>query len=191
MTELFGKSRVLAPWTVEKSTHVFRDKWISVRADSCRTQEGVVIAPFYVLEYPDCVQIVALDEADHVILVEQYRHGLGIISLELPTGGMEAGETDAISAGRRELLEETGFEADDWQHIATLAPNPANQSNRCHIVLARGARPTGICNDDPTERLRILRLPAAQVAHLARTGSIVQAMQVAALALGLTHIGHW
>jgi 8-oxo-dGTP pyrophosphatase MutT (NUDIX family) len=140
MTVSSDDGREPLAWTVESSTHVVRDQWISVRADNCRTPEGVEVAPFYVLEYADWVQVVALDDQEHVILVEQYRHGLGITSLELPTGSMEPEDVDPLDAGRRELVEETGFEADSWQHIATLAPNPANQNNRCHIVLALGAR---------------------------------------------------
>lgn len=178
-------------WIVESSTHVFRDRWISVRADSCRTTEGAEIAPFYVLEYADWVQVVALDDQEHVVLVEQYRHGLGITSLELPTGGVELRDAGPMEAAQRELAEETGFTANNWQHISTLAPNPANQNNRCHVVLALGARLTGIPNDDPTERVRVLRVPVEEAVRFARSGLIVQALHVAALALALTEIGRW
>lgn len=87
--------------------YVLRDRWISVHADDCVTAEGVEISPYYVLEYPDWVNVVALDEYDHVLLIRQYRHGLGRISLELPCGGAEPGES-TLDAARRELLEETG-----------------------------------------------------------------------------------
>lgn len=181
----------LSPWTVEKSVHVLQDKWISVRADTCRTADGIEVSPFYVLEYPDWVQIVAMDDQDHVVLVEQYRHGLGITSLELPTGAMEPDDGDPIAAAQRELAEETGLSADTWQHIATLAPNPANQNNRCHVVLALGARPHSVPDDDPTERVRVVRATASEAVRLARSGAIVQALHVAALALALTAIGRW
>lgn len=183
--------RTLPAWAVESSRHVVKDRWISVRADSCRTAEGVEIAPFYVLEYADWVQIVALDDQEQLILIEQYRHGLGVTSLELPTGAMELADADPLDAARRELTEETGFSAESWRHIATLAPNPANQNNRCHIVLALGARRTVIPNDDPTERVRVLHVPVHEAVRLARGGAIVQAMHVAALALALTEINRW
>ncbi len=191
MTAPCGIRPDLPAWTVESTTHVLDDRWISVRADSCRTSEGVEIAPFYVLEYADWVQIVALDDHDHIVLVEQYRHGLGITSLELPTGGMEPEDIDLLDTARRELIEETGFEANGWRHIATLAPNPANQNNRCHIVLATGARPCTVPNEDPTERIRLCRVPVDEAVRLARSGAIVQALDVAALALALSEIGRW
>jgi len=147
--------RQLPPWTVQSSSYVLRDHWISVRADACKTDERMLIDPFYVLEYPDWVQIVAIDHTDRLILLEQYRHGWGTTSLELPTGGIESCDNNSISAARRELEEETGFTSDYWQHIATLTPNPANQTNRCHVILARGVTKDGICKDDPTERVHI------------------------------------
>lgn len=180
-----------APWTAERSVHVLRDRWISVRADDCRTRDGVAIAPFYVLEYPDWVQVVAIDEADRVILAEQYRHGLGIISLELPTGGVEPQDADPVAAGRRELLEETGYEAETWRHVVSLAPNPALQSNRCHAVLALGARRVGMPRNDPTERTRLRHVPVQDVIRLLREGAIVQAMHVAALTMAFADLGRW
>jgi 8-oxo-dGDP phosphatase len=178
-------------WTVERSAYALKDRWISVRADACRTDEGVLLDPFYVIEYPDWVQIVAIDADDRLVLVEQYRHGLGISSLELPAGAIEADDDDLIAAGRRELEEETGFRSGEWQLIATLAANPANQTNRCHVVLARNVVACGTPDDSPTERVRVSLLPVDDVARLARSGGIVQAMHVAALALALTSIGRW
>lgn len=181
----------LPKWTIERSSHALKDRWISVRADVCRTHEGAILDPFYVLEYPDWVQIIALDAVDNLILVEQYRHGLGISSLELPTGGIEPFDADAIAAGQRELEEETGLQSDYWEHVATLAANPANQNNRCHVVLARNVRQTGTPDDNPTERVRVCRVPIDEAAQLARHGGIAQSMHVAALALALTAIGRW
>lgn len=88
----------------------------------------MLLDPFYVLEYPNWVQNVAIDTNDKLVLVEQHRHGLGISSLEVPIGGIEADDDDPIAAARRELEEETGFRSSDWQLIATLAANPANQT---------------------------------------------------------------
>lgn len=180
----------VSPWTVTASRNLLKDRWISVRADDCVTREGVSIAPFYVLEYPDWVQVVALDAAGDLIMIEQYRHGLGVISLELPTGGMDAGE-DPLRAGQRELGEETGYAASAWRHVASIGTNPASHNNRCHIMLAQNAAFARPPADDPTERLRVVTMPVAAAVRRALAGEIVQPMAVAALALALTPLGLW
>jgi 8-oxo-dGTP pyrophosphatase MutT (NUDIX family) len=175
----------LPPWRVEASRYVIEDRWLRVRADDCVTAEGVKIAPFFVTEHPDWVIVVAIDACDHLLLVDQYRHGWGIVSRELPTGAIDSGDSDILSAARRELREETGYGGGKWRLVATLAPNPANQSNRCHAVIATGVARLGDPVDEPTERLRLIRLPIPEALALARSGGIVQAMHVASLALAL------
>ena len=71
-------------WTVTHSRYVLTDRWLSVRADSCRTAAGQVVEPYCVFEYPDWVNVVALTDAQEVILVRQYRHGIGKRSSNSP-----------------------------------------------------------------------------------------------------------
>ncbi|WP_066779751.1 NUDIX hydrolase [Sphingomonas sp. CCH5-D11] len=175
----------LPPWRVESSRRVIDDPWLRVRADDCVTEEGVRIAPFFVTEHPDWAIVIAVDEGDRLLLVDQYRHGWGITSRELPTGAVDPDDADPIAAGQRELLEETGYGGGEWTLVATLAPNPANQSNRCYALLARGVRQMAKPKDEPTERLRLIALPVKEAMAIARTGGIVQAMHVAALAMAM------
>jgi 8-oxo-dGTP pyrophosphatase MutT (NUDIX family) len=179
----------LPAWRVEASRYVIDDRWLRVRADDCVTDEGVRIAPFFVTEHPDWVIVVAIDANDRLLLVDQYRHGWGVTSRELPTGAIDPTDADPVAAGRRELLEETGYGGGEWRLVNTLAPNPANQSNRCHTVLATGVAKCAEPHDEPTERLRLLTMPVPEALALARTGAIVQAMHVAALASALA--GRW
>jgi len=182
---------LITPWTVVASRTVLQDRWITVRADDCLTAEGTAIAPFYVLEYPDWVQVVALDADDHVLFVQQYRHGLGAISLELPAGGIEPTDPTPVDAAARELLEETGFAATDWRYIGAISPNAANHTNRAHIVLALGARLQRSPDDNPTERMNLVRVPVAEVAQHILAGEVAQAIHVASLAMALTSTGQW
>lgn len=179
----------LPPWRVETSRYVIDDRWLRVRADDCVTSDGVRIAPFFVTEHPDWVIVVAIDDAGCLLLVDQYRHGWGIVSRELPTGAIDPDDADIIAAGRRELLEETGYGGGTWQLIATLAPNPANQSNRCHAILATDVARIAEPENAPTERLRLVRSSIPDAVSLGRRGGIVQAMHVAALAMALPE--HW
>lgn len=181
----------LVPWSVTASRQVLRDRWISVRADECMTAEGIAIASFYVLEYPDWVQVVAIDMEDRLVLVRQYRHGSGEISLELPSGGVEPADADPVAAARRELAEETGYGGGDWRLIGSGRPNAANQTNRFHVVLATGVTLVGTPAADPSEQVEVVRLPVAKGVELALTGGLPQAMHVATLAMALTPIGRW
>lgn len=175
-------------WRVTASRYIHQDRWISLRADDCVTDEGAVVAPYYVLEYPDWVEIVALDADDNVLLVKQYRHGLGDISLELPAGGMDPGETDPVAAARRELLEETGC-AGTFSLVGEARPNAGTHTNRSHIVLARDVVRVAEPKDDPGERIETLWVPAAEAIRMALAGELTVGMQVSALLRGLVAAG--
>ncbi len=177
-------------WTVTGSRHLHRDRWLSVRADDCVTAAGAVVAPFYVLEYPDWVHVVALDRAGHVLLVRQYRHGLGGMSLELPGGMMDKGDPDPVAAGMRELAEETGFAGDECRLIASLSPNPATHANRLHVVLAQGVEPRRTTSLDETEDVTCERVPCADAVRLALGGGMMHAAHCGLLLMALHASGH-
>lgn len=177
------------PWTVVASEYVRKDRWIGLRADDCLTADGVRIAPFYVVEYPDWVQVVALDDDNQLILVRQYRHGVRAFTIELPAGRMDDGETDATAVARRELLEETGYEAESARVITVASLNPAGVQNRIHTVLMTGMRRVAEPVDDPTERIEVLRLPVAEVLRRARGAEILPMPQLGSLMLTLLDLG--
>ncbi len=181
----------LPSWRTTSSTHLVQGRWLKVRADHCVTAEGVEIAPYYVLEYPDWVEIIALDAEDHIYLVQQYRHGLGVVALELPGGAMDASDASPVEAAARELREETGLASADWDYVGKLAPNPATHTNFAHIVVARNVELATDPANDPTERIRLIRMPIRQAIELALEGKMIQMIHVAALTLALHKAGKW
>lgn len=179
----------LKPWTVTASRIVLADRWIRVRADSCVADNGDAIDPFYVLEYPDWVHVVALTDDDRLVMNRQYRHGAGEVHLELPGGVMDASDADPIAAGRREFLEETGHGAREFRHVVSLRPNPATHANRVHTVLALGAVPVGVQAFDNGEEIAVDLVPVAEVLRLVREGAVQHAPHVASLLLALAAAG--
>jgi 8-oxo-dGTP pyrophosphatase MutT (NUDIX family) len=176
----------VTPWRVITSERLRADRWISLRADHCVTAEGVEVAPYYVLEYPDWVHVVAIDQQARVLFVEQYRHGAGVITLELPAGRMDAGEAPTDTAAR-ELREETGWAADDLRLLGASHVNPASHTNCVHTVLASAVTWAGPPLDDPRERLAARWLAAEAAFALAIDGQL-PAMQAASLLSAFRHL---
>jgi ADP-ribose pyrophosphatase len=137
---------------------------------------------FFVITAPDWVNVVALTPERHLVLVRQFRYGTNEFSLEIPGGVMDAGE-DAITAGLRELREETGYVGQNARLLGSVHPNPAMQSNRCHLILVEDARPGAGLEWDPDEELEILTRPVDEVYALAESGGITHAMVLDALLL--------
>ncbi len=172
------------PWTVRGTRYLIRARWLTARIDDCVTPAGVEV-PYYVQEYPGWVNVVALDRHDHLILVRLYRHALGDISLELPGGCIEEGESPT-EAGARELLEETGYgDPTRLTLISSLSPNTSTHSNLVHTVLAEGVSLIGVPEDDGVEVLDVDRVPYRHALDLAMSGAIMQTAHIASMVLAL------
>lgn len=126
-------------WKLLSSKYLFKDSWATLRADTCQMPNGHIIEPYYVLEYPDWVNVVALTDDNQVILIRQYRHAAGEVILEIPGGCIDKGESPE-QAVRRELLEETGYAFQDVELLSVLYANPATGNNKTHCFLATGGR---------------------------------------------------
>lgn len=145
------------------------------------SQESGREGEFYVLDASDWVNVVAITRDDRMVLVEQYRHGVRRTTLEIPGGMIDEADATPEHAGRRELLEETGYATDRWMHIGTVDPNPAIQSNRCHTFLALDVEQVAEPSPDGNEELRLVLEPVSRIRSLVADGRIDHALVVAAL----------
>lgn len=171
-------------WTVTRSRRRLQDRWISVRADDCVTASGAVVAPYYVLEFPDFVHVLATDARDRVVLVRQYRHAYAGLSLELPGGVVDPGDGDILAVAARELREETGFHGGRLSRTASLSVDPARHANRLHLVCAVDVQP-GPPAPEPSEDIEVVCVSREEARDLALSGGIVNAAHVGMLLLGL------
>jgi 8-oxo-dGTP pyrophosphatase MutT (NUDIX family) len=174
-------------WSVIHSRYVLRDRWLTIRADNCVTSRGVTLAPYYVIERPDFVAILAIDLEDQVLLVRQYRHGVRAMSLELPGGVFDCGENDPIAAARRELGEETGYRGGEFRLLVSLGVQPASATNFAHVVLATGVE-AGSPAPDEGEDIELVRVSRNQARTLALEGAIINANHVGFLLLALARL---
>ncbi|MEV7660676.1 NUDIX hydrolase [Paenarthrobacter sp. NPDC089316] len=148
-----------ATWTVNNSRVVVKDKWISLRADDCVTASGIAVAPYYVQENPEWVSVVAMDRNQRVVLIREYHHGAGIVGLGLPGGAVDPKDSSFDEAVRRELREETGYEAGELHSLGHSWANWNSQSNRVHFYLALDCELTADPNPDEAEDIAVSLLP--------------------------------
>lgn len=151
-------SKPIEPWQLLDSTYSFRDRWLSVRSDTVRLPGGKTLSPYHVVEVADWVNVVAISDAGNVILVEQYRHAVKRVLLEIPAGHVDPKE-DREAAARRELLEETGYGEGTWHMLGALHPVASRFANQVHSYLALGVRKIGEPQQEESENLHIHELP--------------------------------
>lgn len=142
---------------------------------------------FYVIDCVNWVNACAITPDDHLVMIEQYRHGSDTIELEVPGGLMDPGETDPVAAAQRELREETGYTGSGARVIGEMFPNAAIMSNRCHTVLVRDARLTHGTEFDHGEDITVRLVPLDEVPRLVAAGRIRHAIVLAAL----SHFDLW
>ncbi len=174
-------------WQKIASKYLVKEKWATLRVDTCKLQNGAIKDDYYVLEYPNWANAIALTKDNKVILVRQYRFAADIISLELPGGVIDDGEEPADGI-KRELLEETGYSFESCELIATLYPNPATSTNQTFTYLLKGGIKTHEQHLDEHEILNVEEYTIDEVKQLLKDNKIDQALHVAGLYYGLLHI---
>lgn len=141
---------------------------------------------FFLINAPDWVNVLAVTPRHELVLVRQFRFGTNDISLEIPGGVMDLGE-DPVATAVRELQEETGFAGVRARLLGSVHPNPAMQTNRCHLILVEEAERRGGTNWDRDEEFEILTLPVAEVYARAWRGEITHALVLDALLMFWPH----
>lgn len=162
------------------SEYLFRRPWLTVRRDRLRLPDGRINPEYYVLEYPSWVNVTAITDDGHFVMIRQYRHGLGQYGTELCAGVVEAGE-EPLEAAKRELMEESGYGGGEWTLQCVLSGNPSTTNNLTYCYLAQGVRLMGEQHLDATEDVEVALLTRDEVYRLLRSDSMKQALMAAPL----------
>lgn len=168
------------PWRVLEEEHLQHCKVFDVHRATMESPWTGDAHPFYRIESPDWVNIVALTRDEQLVLVRQFRHGSRTVTLEIPGGLIDPGETPAQAAGR-ELLEETGFRAGRLEDLGSLNPNPALFGNRVHMQLALECEQVDVIRNESTEHTTFELLPVTNLRDVVREIGIDHALAVSAL----------
>jgi len=155
-------------------------KLFKVRWDSMENPRTRQVLKRLVLETEDWVNIVPVTTDNQVVLVEQYRFGVGKMTCEIPGGLIDPGE-DAKTSAIRELEEETGYTGGKWIYLGSVEPNPAFHTNRCHHWLALGVEKTKEPVLDPGEDIRVSTVSFPDLRKKIASGQISHVLALSAL----------
>ena len=167
-------------WALEGSEHGEDLILFRARYDQRRHPESGQVMKRIVLESVDWVNVVAVTEDGRLVMIRQFRFGVGYTTLEIPGGMVDPGESPLVAA-QRELLEETGYSGGTWHSLGAVEPNPAVHDHLCHQYLALGVR----CTDDQAltggEAIRVELMAESSVVTAVRSGEIRHVLVLSAL----------
>lgn len=175
-------------WEICSSHYIHKGPWATLRSDKCQMPDGRIVEDYYVLEYPNWVNAVAITEDNKILMVRQYRHAAQIISLEIP-GGVIDGDESPEHAIKRELLEETGYRFDDIEQLDIVYPNPSTANNVTYGFLARNGKKVQGQSLDEHEELIVEEYTIEEVKQLLLENKIMQSLHCTALFYALIKLG--
>jgi 8-oxo-dGTP pyrophosphatase MutT (NUDIX family) len=181
---------MVRPWPRLSSRTIFGSKVFELGIERLRSPRTEQELDAVVLRSSDWVNVIALTGDQNVVMVRQYRFGSEDVQLEIPGGLVDPGESP-IDAGRRELLEETGYTCERITSLGSIAPNPAILRNRLHSFLAEGCTLAVAQDLDPGEDIEVSLCPLSEIDGLLASGAIRHALvAVAFQKLALLRAGH-
>ena len=167
-------------WKTLSQKYLIEKPWLTARVDKVQLPTGVIIDEYYVLEYPDWVNTIAITKDGKFVFVRQYRYAIGKTVNELCAGVVEKGE-DPMDAAKRELYEETGYAGGEWSKLMTISPNAGACTNYSHTYLAVGVEKVSTQHLEESEDIKIVLLDREEVIRMLKNDEFHQAMMAAPL----------
>jgi 8-oxo-dGTP pyrophosphatase MutT (NUDIX family) len=167
-------------WEVHPDRVVLETPVVTIKAGPVICKRSGRMKDFYLFDFPDWVNVVALTPSGEMILIRQFRYGSDRMEIEIPGGMINDGEPP-VEAGCRELLEETGYAGKNGRIIGKVCPNPAIQRNICYTVLLEDAVQVAAPSQDDMEDIECMVLPEEEVFQLVASQTIEHGLVLNAL----------
>jgi len=174
---------MIKPWPIIESTKDSDMGLFCVKTNRCRSPRTGQEHAFYVIDFPSWVQVIPITPDDQVVMIRQYRHGCGRIFLELPGGLIDKDDLSPYQTAKRELLEETGYRAEDLILLTSIYPQPAVLNNKGLTYLAREVKKVAEPNLDATEDIEVCLVELQRIPKMIQGGEINHGQTVMALSL--------
>jgi len=174
---------MIGPWKKLESRLLAEQKIFRLREEVFESPRTGDPHRFAVLDSPDWTNVIPVTPEGNVVLIRQFRHGVGDVTLEIPGGMADPRDRTIEDAAHRELREETGYRAERMIPLGSVTPNPAFLNNRCHTFLAAGSRPDGPATPEGSEEIEVETAQLAEIPGLIADGRIHHALVIAAFYL--------
>ncbi|MBF1683664.1 MAG: NUDIX hydrolase [Selenomonas sp.] len=168
-----------------RSEDIFDGTLLHVRRDTVRLPNGKEGVREWI-RHPGAAAVLPLLPDGNVILVRQYRHPIGKVTLEVPAGKLDAEGEDPLHCARRELSEETGYTAEQYDKLTTIATTVGFSNEYIHLYLARQLS-SGRQHTDEDEFVNVVQMPLKEALHLVNTGEIIDAKTIISLMMAAPH----
>ena len=178
----------MKPWKTKSRKIILDDRpWLTVEHHTVELPDGRVIPNWAWVITPDYINVVALTEDERFICFHQVKYGIKGVTLAVVGGYVNVGE-DPLEAAKRELLEETGYEAPDWLSLGSYLVDPNRGIATGHLFLARGARYVQTPIVDDLEEQELLLLTRKEIENALERGEIKILAWAATVSFALRHL---
>ena len=177
-----SKADWLRPWKRLGSREIFANKWMRVQIDRVELPDGQPYDYTLIHRFTDGVAVLLFDDQNRVLLEREYRYPVDSVIWQLP-GGLADRDEEPMVAIQRELAEETGYAADEWEYLGAFWDNPAMSAMKIHMFLARGPHNSAATNFDRAEFVAVEWRSWEWVKDAVRSGEIKERVLLSALGI--------